>query len=136
MIRSMLALVAASVVMVVHLAFLAYLVVGGFLALRRFAFIWPSLAATAWSVWITLADRDCPLTTLEKFLLEAGGRTPYEGSFIAYYLNDVLYPAQYETLAWLLATATALTSYGLALGRRRAVRRAAVAVPGAPTATA
>ncbi len=132
----MIALVAAVLVAIVHMAFLAYLVLGGFLALRRFALLWPSLGATAWSIWITLADRDCPLTTLEKWLLVQGGRTPYEGSYISHYLHDVLYPAQYEIVAWLLATGIALFSYALVLTRRRAARRSPVPDASTPAAAA
>ena len=122
--------------MIVHMAFLAYLVFGGFLALRKFALLWPSIVATAYSIWVTLADRACPLTTLEKLLLQSGGATPYEGSFIGHYLHDVLYPAQYETAAWLLATSIAFSSYALVLTRRRTARRPAEAIPGTPAAAA
>lgn len=129
-VRVVLALVAAKLVMIVHMAFLAYLVIGGFLALRRFALLWPAIMATAYSIWVTLADRDCPLTVLEKWLVNLGGGTPYEGSFISYYLHDVLYPAQYETVAWLVATSIALFSYVLVLLRRRAAQRSSVAMAG------
>ena len=130
----MVALIAAKLVMVVHMGFLAYLVLGGFLALRRFALLWPSIVATAYSIWVTLADRACPLTALEKWLLQSGGATPYEGSFIAHYLHDVLYPARYETAAWLLATSIAFLSYALVLTRRRTARRHAQAISGTPDA--
>ena len=115
----MLALVAAALVAAVHMAFLAYLVLGGFLALRRFALIWPHLGSTVWSVWITLSGGNCPLTTLEKWLLAEGGRTPYEDSFIGHYLNGTLYPAQYEIAVWLASVVIALVSYAVVLVRRR-----------------
>ena len=111
--------VAADVVVVVHMAFLAYVVFGGFLALRRPALLWPSIATTLYSAYVTLASFTCPLTTLEKWLLEAGGSVPYEGSFIAHYLHDVLYPAQYERAAWLIAMGIAFTSYAVVLSRWR-----------------
>ncbi|WP_157943936.1 DUF2784 domain-containing protein [Blastococcus atacamensis] len=114
-----LAAVAAVVVAVVHMAFLGYIVFGGFLALRRPAWLWPSMVATVYSAYVTLAQFTCPLTTLEKWLLEVGGRAPYEGSFIAHYLHDVLFPAQYETAAWLIAMGIALTSYAVVLTRWR-----------------
>ncbi len=117
-------MVAAVVVAVVHMGFLAYIVLGGFLALRRLAWLWPSVAATVYSAYVTLSGFTCPLTTLEKELLEAGGRVPYEGSFIAQYLHGVLYPAQYERAAWLVAMGIALTSYAVVLTRWR--RRSAV----------
>lgn len=133
----MLAQAAAYFVVVVHLAFLAYLVVGGFLALRRFALIWPSVVATSYAVWVTLADRACPLTTLEKWLWEAAGRESYEGSFISYYLNGVLYPAQYEMVVFLLSLGVVLSSYALVLTRRRTARRAPAAdLPSTPAPAA
>jgi hypothetical protein len=112
------ALVAAAVVAFLHMAFLVYMVVGGFLALHRFAWIWPSIGVTVYSVYVTLTDFTCPVTTLEKWLLEEGGRTPYEGSFTAHYLRDTLYPAQYETAIWLSAMGIAVASYVLVLVRR------------------
>jgi Protein of Unknown function (DUF2784) len=126
-VASGLAGVAAAVVVVVHLGFLAYVVVGGFLALRRLAWLWPSIATTLYASFVTLASYTCPLTTLEKWLIEAGGGVPYEESFIAHYLHDVLYPAQYERAAWLVATGIALVSYAVVLTRWR---RTAVLQPG------
>ncbi|RBY94224.1 DUF2784 domain-containing protein [Blastococcus sp. TBT05-19] len=116
---SALASVAATAVVVVHLAFLAYIVLGGFLGLRRLAWLWPSIAATVYSAYVTLASYTCPLTTLEKWLIEAAGGVPYEGSFISHYLHDVLYPARFERAAWVVAMAIALTSYVVVLTRRR-----------------
>jgi hypothetical protein len=72
-----------------------------------------------YAAYVTLASYTCPLTRFEKRLLVSGGETPYEGSFIAHYLHDVLYPAQYETAAWLTSTGIALVSYALVLTRWR-----------------
>ena len=116
---SVVALVAAALVAIVHMAFLVYMAFGGFLALRRFAWIWPHIGSTIYSVYVTITDFRCPATALEKWLLELGGRTPYEGSFIAHYLRDVLYPAQYETAVWLAAMGVAVLSHVVALTRRR-----------------
>jgi hypothetical protein len=113
------ALVTAVVVASLHMAFLVYMVVGGFLALYRFAFIWPSIAVTVYSFYVTLTDFTCPVTTLEKWLLEKAGRTPYDGSFTAHYLRGTLYPAQFETAIWISAMGIAIASYGFALARRR-----------------
>jgi hypothetical protein len=117
------ALIIAGVVAVLHMAFLVYMVIGGFLALRWFRWIWPSIGTTVYSIYVTLTDFTCPVTRLEKWLLEQGGRTPYEGSFTAHYLRDTLYPAQYETAIWVTAMCIAVFSYGLALSRRRTRRR-------------
>jgi asparagine N-glycosylation enzyme membrane subunit Stt3 len=113
------ALVAAAVVAVLHMAFLVYMVVGGFLALHRFAWIWPSVGTTIYSIYVTLTDFTCPVTRLEKRLLVMGGKTPYEGSFTAHYLRGTLYPAQFETAIWLTAMGVAIASYVIVLTRRR-----------------
>jgi hypothetical protein len=49
-------MVAAVVVAVVHLGFLVYIVFGGFLALRNRAWLWPSVASTLYSAYVTLAS--------------------------------------------------------------------------------
>ena len=119
MVRVVLALVAAALVAAVHMAFLGYLVLGGFLALRRPALLWPHLASTTWAVYVTVTGSQCPLTVLEKWLLIRAGRTAYEGSFIGHYLSGTLYPAQYEIAVWLAVMVLVLGSYALLLARRR-----------------
>ena len=115
----MAALVAADVVVVVHMGFLVYMVLGGLLALRRFTLIWVHVAAIVYSFYVTLTSFTCPATRLEKWLLEVGGETPYEGSFIAQYLRGVLYPPEYETAIWLSCMGIAIASQAFVLTRRR-----------------
>jgi hypothetical protein len=117
------ALFAAGVVVLVHLAYLVYAAVGGFLGLRGLVWLWPHVISTVWSVAVTLTSLNCPLTALERWLLELAGRTPYDESFTAHYLRDVLYPAQYETAIWLGMIGLAVASYVVVIGARvRAVR--------------
>ena len=125
--RVVLALGAAGLVAAGHMAFLVYLVLGGFLALRRLAWLWPHLVSTAWSVYVTLTGSQCPLTILEKELLARGGRAPYDGSFIGHYLQGTLYPAQYETAVWLASLGIALVSYAVVVVRRRRPARLGIA---------
>jgi hypothetical protein len=118
-VRVVLATSAAALVAAGHLGYLVYMVLGGFLALRRLAWLWPHVVSTVWSVYVTLTGARCPLTTLEKWLLARGGNTPYEDSFIAHYLHGTLYPAQFETAVWLTAMGLVLVSYVIVLSRRR-----------------
>jgi hypothetical protein len=115
------ALVAAGVVVLVHLAYLVYAAVGGFLGLRGLLWLLPHLISTAWSITVTVTPVDCPLTALEKWLLELSGQRPYDGSFTSHYLRDVVYPYQYETLVWLGMMALAALSYVVVL-RARIIR--------------
>ena len=109
-----------------HLAYLVYAAVGGFLALRWRGWLWPHLVSTAWSVVVTVTAVRCPLTALEKELLARAGEPVYDDSFTAYYLRDVLYPAQWETAVWLGMMALAVTSYVLVA---RSWRRSGQVVP-------
>ena len=110
---------AAALVVVVHMGFMAYMVFGGFLALHRLAWIWPHITTIVYSVYVTVTSFRCPLTALEKWFLEWGGRAPYEGSFTAHYLRGTLYPAQYEMAIWLCGMGIAVLSYAVVLTRRR-----------------
>jgi hypothetical protein len=84
--------VAADAVLLLHLAFVLFAVGGGVLA------IWwkwmPCLhaPAVAWAVYVELAGRVCPLTTLENELLQRAGDRGYSDSFIDHYLSPLLYP--------------------------------------------
>lgn len=79
---------AASLVVVVHLAFVAFVVVGGFLAWRSPRLIWLHAPAVLISAVLALTGLDCPLTVLEKSLRRHGGETPYRDGFIAHYLVE------------------------------------------------
>ncbi len=113
----------ADAVVVVHLAFVAFVAVGGVLAWRWRALLWPHLAAVAWSAGIVTVGYRCPLTALERALRRAAGEAAPTSGFVDRYLEGVLYP---ERLAWLLrlvvATLVAVGWAGLLLGRRRPAR--------------
>ena len=121
------ALIAAGVVVLVHLAYLVYATVGGFLGLRSLVWLLPHVISTIWSITVTLTPINCPLTALEKWLLTLSGRTPYADSFTAHYLRGVIYPAKYEVGIWLAMIGVALVSYVVVLAapRRAAGARAA-----------
>jgi hypothetical protein len=84
--------VLATVVVLVHLGFVAFVVAGGLLALRWPRVAWLHVPAAAWGASITLAGFTCPLTPLENWLrVQAGGRA-YETGFLEHYLLPILYP--------------------------------------------
>lgn len=84
--------VAADLLVVVHLAFVGFVVLGGFAVPRWPRLAWVHLPAVAWGVGIELTGRICPLTPVEQWLRMEAGATGYEGDFIAHYLLPVLYP--------------------------------------------
>ncbi len=85
---------AADVVMVVHLAFVVFVVVGG-LATWRWAQLAALHAASAlYGVVILVAGFTCPLTPLEKTLRGRAGDAGYDGGFVEHYVVGVLYPGE------------------------------------------
>ncbi|MDD5544666.1 MAG: DUF2784 domain-containing protein [Acidobacteriia bacterium] len=66
-------------VVLTHLAYIVFVVLGGFLVWRRRFWAWVHLPAFLWGAWVELAGRVCPLTYLEDWLREKGGDTTYSG---------------------------------------------------------
>jgi len=85
--------VLATVVVLVHMAFVAFVVAGGVLALRWPRVAWVHLPAALWGTLITLVGVICPLTPLENWLRVRGGGAPYNTGFLEHYLLPILYPA-------------------------------------------
>jgi hypothetical protein len=84
--------VLADAVLVLHLAFIAFVVLGGLLVLRWPWLAWLHLPAAAWGAWISFSGTICPLTPLENRLRALGGETGYAGGFIEHYLTALIYP--------------------------------------------
>lgn len=84
---------AANAVLVVHLLFIGFVLLGGLLVLRWHRLVWLHLPAAAWGVTVELLHLQCPLTPLENHLREAAGQAGYDGGFIAHYLIPMIYPA-------------------------------------------
>ena len=78
--------------MLVHLAFVAFVVLGGLLAIRWPRVVGVHLATVAWGVVVELAGLTCPLTPLENWLRERAGDAPYTGDFVDRCVLPVLYP--------------------------------------------
>ncbi|MEV6280065.1 DUF2784 domain-containing protein [Nocardia sp. NPDC051832] len=77
----------------VHFAFVAYVVVGGFLAWRWPRTIWLHLIAFGWGFGTILIGYDCPLTHVENWARrEAGQEGLPPSGFIDHYLTGVIYP--------------------------------------------
>ncbi|HEX2094550.1 MAG TPA: DUF2784 domain-containing protein [Longimicrobiaceae bacterium] len=83
----------ADVVLVIHLAFVLFVVLGGLLVLRWPRLAWAHVPAAAWGALIEFAGFICPLTPLEVALRRRGGEAGYEGGFIEHYVTAALYPS-------------------------------------------
>ena len=83
----------ADAVLAVHLAFIAFVLGGGLLALWRPRLAWLHLPAAAWGALIEFTGWTCPLTPLENYFLQLAGESSCRDDFIARHLWPVIYPA-------------------------------------------
>jgi len=82
----------ADAVLVVHLGFVLFALLGALAVWRWPAVAWLHLPALIWGGYVVLAGDICPLTPLEVRLRMAGGQAGYAGSFIEQYLLPLIYP--------------------------------------------
>ena len=84
---------AADFVLLLHLAFILFAVLGAAMAVWwRWAPL-VHLPVAAWAIFIELTGRSCPLTYLENTLRIEAGLSGYTESFIEHYLLAIIYPA-------------------------------------------
>ena len=84
---------AADAVLLFHLAFIAFVVLGAALAARWRWLIYVHLPAAAWGFFVEVTGRICPLTYAENLLRIEAGESGYADSFIEHYLLAIIYPA-------------------------------------------
>lgn len=85
-------LLLADLVVVLHFAFIVFVVTGGLLLPRWPRAIWLHLPAAAWGAAIEFGGWICPLTPLENRLRALGGADAYPGDFVARHLLPLIYP--------------------------------------------
>jgi len=81
----------AIVVLILHAAFVAFVVFGALLVARWRKLLWVHLLAVSWGVLVEFAGIICPLTPLEVDLRRLGGEAGYAGGFIDHYVTALLY---------------------------------------------
>jgi Protein of Unknown function (DUF2784) len=101
-----------------HYAFMAFLVVGGFLAWRWRWLIWVHVVAVVWAVLIVTTHIPCPLTALQNHLREMAGQRPLSDSFINLYIRGTFYPEGQQPLAQAVLGMVVLASW-IGFQRRR-----------------
>lgn len=113
----------ADLVVILHLAFVAFVIVGGFLVLRWRRLAWAHVPAAVWGALIEFQGWVCPLTPLENDLRQRAGEATYGGGFVETYLLPILYPgALTRTVQMILGTlviAINVVAYGMVFRRRR-----------------
>jgi hypothetical protein len=114
--------VLADAVVAMHLAYLAFVPLGGVLTWRWPRVLWAHLAAVAIGVASITVGFDCPLTTWEQSLRRRAGQRPYTTGFVDHYLTGRVYPHGYEWAVQVIFGVCIVASY-TCLVRRGNTRR-------------
>jgi len=119
--------IAAQVVLLLHFAFVLFVVFGGLLVLRYPRVAWWHLPMFVWGSVVNLAGWVCPLTPLENYFLRLAGQAGYTGGFVERYIAPVIYPGgmtrEIALVAGVSLPAWNLLVYGFILWRRRRLRQ-------------
>ena len=120
--------IAADLVLVLHLAFIVFVVFGGLLVLKYRWVLYAHIPAAVWGAYVEIAGHLCPLTTWENDFLRRAGEAGYSNSFVEHYVLPVIYPAGLtRTVQFWLAGFVVLANiviYGWLLYRGHKVRQA------------
>lgn len=84
--------VLADLTVVLHFAFILFVLAGGLAVLRHPRLMWLHVPAALWGAAIEFAGWICPLTPLEQALRIKAGESGYRGGFIEHYLHALIYP--------------------------------------------
>ena len=84
---------AANLTLIVHFAFILFVVFGALLFFVTTKIVFIHIPAFLWGSYIELTHSICPLTYLENWLLHKANLTTYSEGFIQNYLIPIVYPA-------------------------------------------
>ena len=119
---------AADALVVLHLAFVLFVVFGGLLVWRWPRWAWVHVPAFAWGAVIEFNNWVFPLTPLEQRFRVAAGEAGYSGGFVEHYLLPLLYPEgltrEIQLGLGLFVLGVNALVYGVLLWRKRQKGRA------------
>jgi hypothetical protein len=108
--------------LVVHLVWLAWILLGWLVTRRRPLLRWLHILSLVWGILISVFPWTCPLTYAEIYFERRAGLAPYQKSFLEHYVELLVYPDVPQRLLMWSAVAVCLLILGVYL--RRYMRKA------------
>lgn len=84
----------ADLIAILHFLFVIFALFGALFALKWRKTLWAQIPAAIWAMMVEFGNIPCPLTPLEKWLIEKEGLAAYKGSFVAHHILSILYPGE------------------------------------------
>lgn len=82
----------ADLIVVVHLAFILFVVLGGLFVVKYRCLFVLHAPAVFWAVLLEFRGWYCPLTDWENHFRREAGQAGYRGGFVEHYLLPIIYP--------------------------------------------
>jgi hypothetical protein len=98
----------AEIVLVVHLAWIVWVIAGAYFTRNRPFLAAFHIASLIWGLLVELGPWPCPLTLAEEFLEGNAGIDPYRGGFLVNYLDSIVYPNLPESVLITLGVAVCM----------------------------
>ena len=114
---------AADLTLIVHFAFIIFVVFGALLFFVSTKIIYVHVPALIWGIYIELTHSVCPLTYLENWFLQKANLTTYSEGFIQNYLVPIVYPTNLtgdlQTYFAIVLIVANMLMYGLIISKSK-----------------
>ena len=114
---------AADLTLIVHFAFIIFVVFGALLFFVSTKIIYVHVPALIWGIYIELTHSVCPLTYLENWFLQKANLTTYSEGFIQNYLVSIVYPTNLtddlQTYLAIVLIVVNMLMYGLIISKSK-----------------
>ncbi len=85
----------ADLIVLIHFAFIVFVLAGGLLVFKWHWILWLHIPAAIWGALIVMVGWICPLTPIENMLRQGGAGVAYPSGFIDRYFAPLIYPADF-----------------------------------------
>jgi len=117
----------ADILVIIHLLFIIFVVLGGLMVLKWRWTIWLHIPAAIWGALIEFMGWICPLTPLENHFRILAGESGYTGDFVARYILPLIYPGaltrEIQILLGIFVVVVNLAVYAYVFWRYKTKRR-------------
>ena len=115
--------IGADLTLIVHFAFIIFVVFGALLFFVSTKIIYVHVPALIWGIYIELTHSVCPLTYLENWFLQKANLTTYSEGFIQNYLVPIVYPKNLteglQTYLAIVLIVANMIMYGLIISKSK-----------------
>ncbi|MEE9444016.1 MAG: DUF2784 domain-containing protein [candidate division Zixibacteria bacterium] len=115
-------IIAANIILVIHLGFVGFVILGAFLVMKWRWVAYLHIPAAIWGMLIEFQGWICPLTPWEQQFRQLGNQSGYTGGFIEHYLLAIIYPTgltrEVQIVLGVLVLGLNLILYGWMIARK------------------